>query len=116
MNESRETLFKKENKMGIVPIPRLLFTMSLPAIISMSMQAMYNVVDSIFVAHIGEEALTAVSLAFPIQILIISCFVGMGVGINSAISRRLGQGKNEEAANVAKHGFIIAVILSIVLA
>ncbi|KNZ43228.1 MATE family efflux transporter [Acetobacterium bakii] len=115
MSESKETLFKKENKMGVMPIPRLLFTMSLPAIISMLIQSMYNVVDSIFVAQIGEEALTAVSLAFPIQILIISCFVGMGVGINSAIARRLGEGKKEEAANVAEHGFIIAVVLSVVL-
>jgi len=116
MNESEKTLLKKQNKMGVVPIPRLLFSMSLPAIISMLIQSMYNVVDSIFVAHVGEEALTAVSLAFPIQILIISCFVGMGVGINSSIARRLGEGKKEEAANVAEHGFIIAVILSVALA
>ena len=78
----------KENKLGVVPIPKLLFTMSLPAIISMMIQALYNVVDSIFVAQLGEEALTAISLAFPIQIIIISCFVGMAVGINSSISRR----------------------------
>ena len=116
MSESEKTLLVKENKMGVVPIPRLLFAMSLPAIISMLIQSMYNVVDSIFVAQIGEEALTAVSLAFPIQILIISCFVGMGVGINSAIARRLGEDKKEEAANVAEHGFIIAVILSVILA
>lgn len=116
MSESEKTLLKKQNKMGIVPIPRLLFSMSLPAIISMLIQSMYNVVDSIFIAHVGEEALTAVSLAFPIQILIISCFVGMGVGINSSIARRLGEGKKEAAANVAEHGFIIAVILSVALA
>ena len=116
MSESEKTLLVKENKMGVVPIPRLLFAMSLPAIISMLIQSMYNVVDSIFVAQIGEEALTAVSLAFPIQILIISCFVGMGVGINSAIARRLGEDKKDEAANVAEHGFIIAVILSVILA
>ncbi|HEY5556565.1 MATE family efflux transporter [Acetobacterium sp.] len=116
MSESEKTLLVKENKMGVVPIPRLLFAMSLPAIISMLIQSMYNVVDSIFVAQIGEEALTAVSLAFPIQILIISCFVGMGVGINSAIARRLGEDKKEAAANVAEHGFIIAVILSVILA
>lgn len=116
MSESEKTLLKKQNKMGVVPIPRLLFSMSLPAIISMLIQSMYNVVDSIFVAHVGEEALTAVSLAFPIQILIISCFVGMGVGINSSIARRLGEGKREEAANVSEHGFVIAVILSVALA
>jgi len=112
----KDTKVKKGSKLGAVPIPKLLFSMSLPAIISMMIQAMYNVVDSIFVAQVGEEALTAVSLAFPIQILIISCFVGMGVGINSAISRRLGENKKSEAANVAEHGFIIAIILSIALA
>lgn len=116
MNESKDTLLKKKNKMGVMPIPRLLLTMSLPAIISMLIQSMYNVVDSIFVAQIGEEALTAVSLAFPIQILIISCFVGMGVGINSVISRHLGADKKEEAVNAAEHGFIIAIVLSLILA
>lgn len=116
MNQMKDTQLKKENKLGVVPIPRLLLAMSLPAMISMMIQAMYNVVDSIFVAQVGEEALTAVSLAFPIQILIISCFVGMGVGINSAISRRLGENKKSEAANVAEHGFLIAIILSIGLA
>lgn len=70
---------RKKNKLGIVPIPKLLFSMSIPAIISMMIQAMYNIVDSIFVAQIGEEASTAVSLAFPIQMIIISCFVGMGI-------------------------------------
>lgn len=111
----KEIQTKKENKLGVVPIPQLLFAMSLPAILSMMIQAMYNVVDSIFVAQVGEEALTAVSLAFPIQILIISCFVGMGVGINSSISRRLGEKKLAEAANVAEHGFLIAIVLSIIL-
>jgi|LGVF01.2.fsa_nt_gb putative MATE family efflux protein len=115
MNESEDSSFKEENKMGIVPIPRLLFFMSLPAIISMLIQAMYNIVDSIFVAQIGEGALTAISLAFPIQILIISCFVGMGVGINSVISRRLGEGKKEEAENASKHGFIIAIFLWLIV-
>lgn len=99
-----------------MPIPKLLFTMSLPAIISMMIQALYNVVDSIFVAQVGEESLTAISLAFPIQIIIISCFVGMAVGINSSVSRRLGQHKQSEAENVAEHGFLVAIVLSIVLA
>lgn len=115
MSQMKDTQVKKENKLGVVPIPRLLFLMSLPAIISMLIQAMYNVVDSIFVAQVGEEALTAVSLAFPVQMIIISCCVGMGVGINSAISRRLGEKKKGEAVNVAEHGFIIAIILSLVI-
>ena len=115
MKQTQDAQIKKENKMGVVPIPRLLLTMSLPAIISMLIQAMYNVVDSIFVAQVGEEALTAVSLAFPVQMIIIACFVGMGVGINSAISRRLGEKKISAAVNVAEHGFIIAIILSLVI-
>ncbi|MDO9493317.1 MATE family efflux transporter [Acetobacterium sp.] len=111
----KDTQTEKKNKLGVVPIPKLLFSMSIPAIISMMIQAMYNIVDSIFVAQIGEEALTAVSLAFPIQMVIISCFVGMGIGINSAISRRLGQSKKSEAANVAEHGFILAILIAVVL-
>lgn len=111
----KDTQVEKQNKLGVVPIPRLLFAMSIPAIISMMIQAMYNIVDSIFVAQIGEEALTAVSLAFPIQMIIISSFVGMGVGINSAISRRLGQGKKSEATNVAEHGFLLAVLIAVIL-
>ena len=105
-----------ENKMGTHPIPSLLISMALPAIISMFVQAMYNVVDSIFVAQIGENALTAVSLAFPIQMLIVSCFVGMGVGINSGISRKLGEKKHQDAERVAEHGFLVAVILSVIAA
>jgi len=111
----KDTQTQKKNKLGVVPIPKLLFSMSLPAIISMMIQALYNIVDSIFVAQIGEEALTAVSLAFPIQMIIISCFVGMGIGINSAISRRLGQNKKNEAANVAEHGFLLAMLIAAVL-
>jgi len=111
----KDTQTQKKNKLGVVPIPKLLFSMSLPAIISMMIQALYNIVDSIFVAQIGEEALTAVSLAFPIQMIIISCFVGMGIGINSAISRRLGQNKKSEAANVAEHGFLLAMLIAAVL-
>lgn len=111
----KDTQAEKKNKLGVVPIPKLLFSMSIPAIISMMIQAMYNVVDSIFVAQIGEEALTAVSLAFPIQIVIFSCFVGMGIGINSSISRRLGQNKKNEATNVAEHGFLLAILIAVVL-
>ena len=73
----------KENKMGVMPIPKLLMTMSLPMVISMLVQALYNVVDSMFVAQLNENALTAVSLAFPIQNLMISILTGTGVGINA---------------------------------
>ena len=78
---------KKENKMGVMPIPKLLISMSLPMIISMIVQALYNVVDSIFVSQISENALTAVSLAFPIQNLMIAVASGTGVGVNALLSR-----------------------------
>ena len=87
-----------ENKMGVMPVNKLLISMSVPMMISMLVQALYNVVDSIFVAQIGEKALTAVSLAFPVQNLMIALAVGTGVGINALVSRRLGE-KNYEAAN-----------------
>lgn len=106
-------LEKRENRMGTEPVLKLLVTMSLPAIISMLVQAAYNIVDSVFVSRIGEEALAAVSLAFPIQILIVALSVGMGVGINSGIARRLGQRNEEEAVNIAEHGLLLSVILSI---
>ncbi|MDO4289029.1 MAG: MATE family efflux transporter [Eubacterium sp.] len=105
-----------ENKMGTRPIPGLLLSMALPAIISMFVQAMYNVVDSVFVAQVGENALTAVSLAFPVQMLIVSCFVGMGVGINSGISRKLGEKRHRDAERVAEHGFLVAFIIAIAAA
>ena len=81
----------KENKMGVMPIPRLLITMSLPMMLSMLVQALYNIVDSMFVAQINENALTAVSLAFPIQSLMIALSAGTGVGINALLSRNLGE-------------------------
>lgn len=100
-----------KNKMGNMPIPKLIITMSIPAIISMMVQALYNFIDSLFVAQIGKDALTAVSLAFPIQMVLIAAFVGLGIGINSAISRRLGEGKKEEAVLTAEHGYLIAIVL-----
>lgn len=107
---------KQTNKMGTMPIPKLLFSMALPAIIAMMVQALYNVVDSIFVSRLGEEALTAISLAFPIQLIIIAFFVGLGIGINSLVSRKLGEGRPEEATNAAEHGFMIAGILYVIIA
>ena len=89
-----------ENKMGTMPVRKLLMSMAWPAILSMTINAMYNVVDSIFVSRIGEDALTAVSLVNPIQMMIIAISVGSGVGINSLIARRLGA-KNQEAADEA---------------
>lgn len=111
MSENTVSLRPGENKMGVMPIGRLLFTMSLPMIISMLVQALYNVIDSIFVAKVGESALTAVSLAFPIQNLIIAVSTGTGVGVNALLSRSLGE-KNQKAANLAAVNGIFVFILS----
>ena len=86
----------RNNKMGSAPMFKLIMSMSLPAMFSMIIQALYNIVDSIFVAQINENALTAVSLAYPVQMLIISVAVGTGVGLNSLVSRRLGEGKRRK--------------------
>lgn len=99
---------KQENKMGVMPVNKLLISMALPMIVSMLVQALYNIVDSIFVARICEDALSAVSLAFPIQNLMISIASGTGVGMNALLSRSLGQ-KNQKAANdAAKNGVFLA--------
>jgi len=99
----------KENKMGTQPVGSLLLTMSLPIMISMLVQALYNVVDSIFVAKISEDALTAVSLAFPVQNLMIAIGAGTGVGINALLSKSLGE-KNFERANQAANNGIFLII------
>lgn len=106
----------KENKMGVLPIPRLLISMSLPMIISMLVQALYNIVDSIFVAKISEDALTAVSLAFPIQNLMISVSTGTGVGINALLSKSLGEKKFERANIIARNGVFLAVLSALAFA
>ena len=104
----------KENKMGTMPVNKLLVTMSLPMVISMMVQALYNVVDSIFVARINENALTAVSLAFPIQTLMIAVAGGTCVGINALLSRALGEKDYEKVNKTACNG-IIMMALSYVL-
>ena len=106
----------KENKMGSMPLPKLIFSMSLPAIFSMLIQSLYNIVDSMYVAQIGENALTAVSLAFPIQTLLIAVAVGTGVGCNSLISRRLGEQRHDVASQAASHGLVLALLSSAVFA
>lgn len=97
-------------KMGVMPVGRLLASMALPAMCSMLVQAMYNIVDSIFVAQIGEDALTAVSLAFPLQMLILAFSLGASVGANSLIARRLGEGRRKEASVAANNGFFLALV------
>lgn len=100
----------KENKMGTMPVGRLLLQVSLPIIVSMFVQALYNIVDSIFVAKLSEDALAAVSLVFPVQNLMIAVAVGTGVGINSLISRTQGEGDPERAGRVAVNGVMLSAL------
>ena len=104
------------NKMGTMPIGKLLFSMALPIAISMLVQALYNVIDSIFVAKLGEDALTAVSLAFPIQNVIIAIAVGTGVGVNSLLSKSLGQRNFDRANKVASNALLLAIVNTAVVA
>lgn len=99
----------KENKMGVMPIDKLLISMSLPMMISMLVQALYNIVDSIFVSRINEYALRAVSLAFPIQSLMIAVAVGTAVGINAFLSKTLGEKDFEKADIIAQNGIFLAI-------
>lgn len=100
----------QQNKMGTMPIFPLILSMSVPAILSMMVQALYNIVDSYFVAQISEDALTAVSLVFPIQTLLIAVAVGTGVGLNSLIARRLGENRRREADLAATHGLLLGLV------
>ena len=100
----------RENKMGTLPVNRLLIEMSVPMMISMLVQACYNIVDSIFVAKIDEYALTAVSLVFPMQSLAIAVAAGTGVGVNALLSKRLGEKRFEEADQTANTAIVIAAL------
>lgn len=115
----------KQNKMGIMPIPRLLLNMGLPMMISMLGQALYNVVDTFFVSHmpdtsgienIGDKAINALTLAYPVQMLIIAFGVGTGVGINAQLSRTLGEGNKEKANKIAGNAIAISLIYFIITA
>lgn len=99
----------KENKMGVLPVGRLVFSMSLPMMVSMLVQALYNIVDSLFVSQINQNAFTGVSLAFPLQNLMIAVGVGTGVGVNANLARALGEKKFEKANKFARHGIFLAV-------
>ncbi len=99
-----------ENKLGVMPISRLIWNMSLPIIISMLVSALYNIVDSVFVSRVSEQALTAVSLAFPAQNLMIGLATGTAVGVNALMGRALGAGDRDRANCVANNGVFLAVV------
>lgn len=100
----------KENKLGTMPIKKLVVTMALPLVVSNLVQALYNIVDSVFVARISEDATKALSLAFPIQMLMIAIAVGTGVGMSSLMSRKLGEKDFPSAETAANQGFLLAAL------
>ncbi len=104
------------NKMGTAPVNKLMMSMGIPMIISMVLQAVYNIVDSAFVSNMktnGEAALTALTLAFPVQTLMIAFAVGTGVGVNALISRSLGAGNKEQANKAAGNGLFLCGVIYI---
>ena len=113
MSEVVKKEVREENKMGVMPVNKLLFSMSIPMMISMLVQALYNVVDSIFVARVSENALTAVSLANPVQMLMIAIGAGTGVGVNALLSRSLGEKNHEKASMVAKNGIFLSFLCAL---
>ena len=112
MSDQKEAVV--ENKMGVMPVKKLVVNMSVPMMLSMLVQALYNIVDSIFVAKLSENALTAVSLAFPLQTLSIAVGAGTGVGINALLSKSLGEKNYKRANDTAKNGAFLYVISYIV--
>ncbi|MBP5529920.1 MAG: MATE family efflux transporter [Lachnospiraceae bacterium] len=104
----------KENKMGVMPINKLIINMSLPMMASMLVQALYNIVDSIYVSQIHQDALTALNLCFPIQMLVMAFGNGMAIGVNALVSRALGEKNKERADRVAMNGVFLAVLSAFV--
>lgn len=104
-----ETINNKENKLGTMPVKKLVVSMALPLIVSNIVQALYNIIDSIFVAQINENATKAVSLAFPVQMLVIAFAVGTGVGMSSLMSRKLGEKNFKDASIAANQGFFLSI-------
>lgn len=102
-----------ENKMGVMPVGRLLFSMSVPMMISMLVQALYNVVDSIFVSRVSENALTALSMAFPLQNLMIAIASGLGVGVNAILSRALGAREEKQVNRAATNGIFMVIVCAV---
>ena len=99
-----------ENKMAVMPVRRLLLSMSWPMMLSMLIQGLYNLVDSMFVAQLSEDSFVALSLVYPVQTLMIAVCVGVGVGYNALLSRRLGEGRREDADRVAANGYFLYLV------
>ncbi len=104
----------KENKMGVMPVKKLIVSMSLPMMISMLVQALYNIVDSVFVARLSEEALTGVTLAFPLQFFMFAVAGGTGVGINAMLSKSLGEKEYDKADSAAGNGIVLCILSALV--
>ena len=102
--------------MGVRPVPRLLITMAVPIMISMLVQALYNIVDSIFVGHLSSEALTAVSMSYPFQTLIVAVGSGLSIGINAYLSRSLGEGELKKANAAAVNGIFLSFVVYVLFA
>lgn len=98
---------EQENMLGTMPVGRLVLRMSWPVMLSMLMQAVYNLVDSVYVAQVGDDAFLALSYAYPIQMLLVAFCSGIGVGFSAIFSRRLGEGDQEQAASAVCHGFFL---------
>ena len=105
-----------ENKMGVMPLTKLLINMALPMVVAMIVQALYNVVDSIYVSRISESAVTALSLAFPIQNIMIGFATGIGVGVNALLSKSLGEGDQKTANRAAGNGFFLVAVVTVLFA
>lgn len=107
-------MMKNENKMAVMPMPKLVISMSLPLMFSLLIQSLYNIVDSIFVAKLSEDALTATSLVFPMQLLMIAVGVGTGVGVNAVLSKNIGAQNKAMIENVAATGLILSICSTVI--
>lgn len=116
MNTNENLLQPKENKMGVMPVKKLVVTMSWPIMLSMLVQALYNMVDGIFVSWASDKAFLALGYAFPAQSLMIAICAGTGVGVNALLARRLGEKNTEEASQVALHSYLIYFAIRLALA
>ncbi|MFV0480309.1 MAG: MATE family efflux transporter [Anaerorhabdus sp.] len=106
----------KQNKMGVMPVGKLLLSMSLPAMFSMLIQALYNIVDTIYISQISEEAVFTMTIVFPMQMILISLALGGAIGTSTLVARRLGQGQHEEANKTASTGLILSIFHSVICA